>query len=109
MTKLRNRSLNHRSLPASVPGTPTFTLIQTQLMWLITDGRDLLASVVDGSVVVGGNAARLGRLVGLIAPVDTEFAIVTPRERTVARRHAHLIVTAPEALQATIPRRLGAR
>ena len=78
MTELRNGTLNHRTVSAPVPNTTTFTLTRPQLIGLVTGSLDLVAAITDGSVVVDGDAAQLGSLVGLIAPVDSAFAIVTP-------------------------------
>ena len=39
---------------------------------------DLAAALGDGSVTVDGDPAELGSLVVLLAPVDPDFAIVTP-------------------------------
>ncbi len=78
VTELRNGALNHRTVPAPLPGTTTFTLTRPQLIGLVTGSLDPVAALSDGSVVVDGDAAQLAGLVALIAPVDTAFAIVTP-------------------------------
>ena len=39
---------------------------------------DLPAAIAAGTVSVDGDAADLGLLVSLLAPVDPDFAIVTP-------------------------------
>lgn len=78
VTELRNGALNHRTAPAALPGTTTFTLTRPQLIGLVTGSLDPVAALSDGSVVIDGDAAQLADLVGLIAPVDTGFPIVTP-------------------------------
>jgi alkyl sulfatase BDS1-like metallo-beta-lactamase superfamily hydrolase len=78
VTELRNGALNHRTVPAPLPGTTTFTLTRPQLIGLVTGRLDPVAALSDGSVVVDGDAAELAGLVGLIAPVDPAFSIVTP-------------------------------
>jgi ubiquinone biosynthesis protein UbiJ len=39
---------------------------------------DLKAGIADGTVTVDGDPADLQRLVDLLAPVNPDFAIVTP-------------------------------
>ena len=78
VTELRNGALNHHSAPSPVPDTTTFTLARPALIGLVTGSLDLESAIADGTVVVEGDPARLGRLVGLIAPVDPDFSIVTP-------------------------------
>ncbi len=78
VTELRNGVLNHRTVPAPPPGTTTFTLTRPQLIGLVTGSLDPVTALSDGSVLVDGDAAQLVGLVGLIAPVDTAFPIVTP-------------------------------
>lgn len=36
------------------------------------------AATADGTVTINGDVSDLERLVGLLAPVDPDFAIVTP-------------------------------
>jgi len=78
VTELRNGALNHRRVPARAPGTTTFSLTRLALIGLIVGTLDLPAALGDGTVVVEGDAAELGILIGLVAPVDPAFAIVTP-------------------------------
>ena len=78
VTELRNGALNHRTVPAPLPGTTTFTLTRPQLIGLVTGSLDPVVALSDGSVVVDGDASQLAGLVGLIAPVDPAFPIVTP-------------------------------
>lgn len=78
VTELRNGALNHRTVDEPVPETTTFTLTRPQLIGLVTGTLDLMGALSDGSVIVDGDATQLASLVGLIAPVDPEFSIVTP-------------------------------
>jgi len=78
VTELRNGVLNHRTVDAPLPGVTTFTLTRPQLIGLVTGTLDLVAALSEGSVSVEGDAGRLAALVGLIAPVDPAFPIVTP-------------------------------
>jgi alkyl sulfatase BDS1-like metallo-beta-lactamase superfamily hydrolase len=78
VTELRNGALNHRTVGTAPPGSTTFRLTRTGLIGLVTGSLDLQAALADGSVAVVGDPADLGRLVSLLAPVDPDFAIVTP-------------------------------
>jgi ubiquinone biosynthesis protein UbiJ len=57
------------------------TVARRSLIGLVTGTLDLAAALGDGTVAVDGDAAVLGRLVALLAPVDPDFAIVTPGAR----------------------------
>ncbi|MFN8034453.1 MAG: alkyl sulfatase dimerization domain-containing protein [Acidimicrobiia bacterium] len=78
VTELRNGTLNHRTVVGASPGTTTFTLTRPALIGLVTGTLDFAAAVADGTVTVDGDPSSLARLVGLLAPVDPNFAIVTP-------------------------------
>jgi alkyl sulfatase BDS1-like metallo-beta-lactamase superfamily hydrolase len=78
LTELRNGTLNHRTLATPVAGTTTFTLTRPVLVGLITGSIDLVEALGDGTVTVDGDPAILGSLVGVVAPVDPDFAVVTP-------------------------------
>jgi alkyl sulfatase BDS1-like metallo-beta-lactamase superfamily hydrolase len=78
VTELRNGALNHRVSPAPVAGSTTFTLTRPTLIGLVTGTVDLKAGIADGTVTVDGDPADLQRLVDLLAPVNPDFAIVTP-------------------------------
>lgn len=78
VTELRNGALNHRTTDAPVPGATTFTLSRPTLIGLVTGTVDLAAAITEGSVGVDGDPGDLGLLVSLLAPVDPDFAIVTP-------------------------------
>lgn len=78
VTELRNGVLNHRSVAGPVDGSTTFTLTRPVLIALVSGALDLAAGMADGQISVAGDPASLGRLIGLLAPVDPDFAIVTP-------------------------------
>ena len=78
VTELRNGALNHRTAGTPPAGCTTFRLTRPALVGLVTGRLDLTAALGDGTVEVAGDAADLGRLVSLLAPVDPDFAIVTP-------------------------------
>lgn len=78
VTELRNGTLSHRAVDAPAPNTTTFKLSRPVLIGLATGTVDLEKARADGSVVVDGDPADLLRLTSLLAPVDPDFAIVTP-------------------------------
>ncbi|MCJ7439517.1 MAG: MBL fold metallo-hydrolase, partial [Acidimicrobiia bacterium] len=78
LTELRNGTLNHRTLATPVAGMTTFTLTRPVLIGLITGSIDLVEALGDGTVTVAGDPAILGSLVGVVAPVDPDFTVVTP-------------------------------
>ena len=78
LTELRNGTLNNRTVHQPPAGTTTFTLARPALIALVTGALDLTAAITDGTVTVDGDPADLQRLVELLAPVDPDFAIVTP-------------------------------
>jgi alkyl sulfatase BDS1-like metallo-beta-lactamase superfamily hydrolase len=78
VVEVRNGTLHQRVTDAPAPGTTTFTLTRRSLIGLVTGTVDLAAALADGTVGVDGDPADLGRLVALLAPVDQDFAIVTP-------------------------------
>ena len=53
-------------------------LARVALIGAITGMLDLPAALGDGTIVVDGDIAELGQLVGLLAEPDPDFAIVTP-------------------------------
>ncbi len=77
VTELRNGALNHREVDAPAPGT-CFTLTRAALIGLVTGTLDPAQAVADGTVAIAGDPSGLQRLVSLIAPIDPDFAIVTP-------------------------------
>jgi len=78
LTELRNGALHHRTVSAAPDGVTTFRLTRLALIGAVTGSIDLLAALADGTVTVDGDPAVLGHLVGLLAPVDPDFNIVTP-------------------------------
>lgn len=78
VTELRNGALNHRTRATPAPGSTVFTLERSALIALVTGTVDLTPAITDGSVTVDGDPTDLQRLVGLLAPVDPDFAVVTP-------------------------------
>ena len=78
LVELRNGALHHRTVEEAPAGVTTFTLARRTLIGLVTGMLDLAAALGDGSVTVDGDPAELGSLVVLLAPVDPDFAIVTP-------------------------------
>ncbi len=78
VTELRNGVLNHHTIDQPLDGSTTFRLSRRALIGLVTGLLDLATALGDGTVVVDGDPADLGRLVSLLAPVDPDFAIVTP-------------------------------
>ena len=78
VAELRNGTLHHHVVDAPAPDGTTFTLTRPALIGLVTGTLDLAAALADGTVAVDGDPSVLARLVGLLAPVDRNFAIVTP-------------------------------
>ncbi|TQJ52163.1 alkyl sulfatase dimerization domain-containing protein [Phycicoccus sp. SLBN-51] len=78
LTELRNGALNHRTVASEPADCTTFRLTRTALIGLVTGSLDLETAAADGTVIVDGDPAVLARLVSLLAPVDPDFAIVTP-------------------------------
>jgi len=78
LTELRNGALNHRPVAQPAPDSTVFTLDRATLIGLVTGTVDLTAAVGDGRASVLGDPAQLQHLVDLLAPVDPDFAIVTP-------------------------------
>jgi alkyl sulfatase BDS1-like metallo-beta-lactamase superfamily hydrolase len=78
VAELRNGALNHRLADAPATGSTTLTLSRPALIGLATRTLDIEAALGDGRVRIDGDPAVLGRLVGLLAPVDPDFGIVTP-------------------------------
>ena len=78
IAELRNGVMHHRVADAPDPNGTTFTLSRPTFLGLILRRVDMAKAVGDGTVRVDGDPTVLGRLVGLLAPVDPGFAIVTP-------------------------------
>ncbi len=80
LLELRNGALNHRTVGGAPADVPTFTLERAALIGLVTGSLDLSAALDDGRVTIEGDPGVLATLVSLLAPVDPDFAIVTPGE-----------------------------
>jgi len=78
VTELRNGVFTPRVADAPAPGGTTLTLTRLHAIGLVTRTLDLAAALADGSVTIEGDHDALARLVGVLAPVDPDFAIVTP-------------------------------
>jgi alkyl sulfatase BDS1-like metallo-beta-lactamase superfamily hydrolase len=78
LVELRNGALNHRTVTTPATDSTSFTLTRLDLIGLVIGTLDLPSALADGTVTVDGDPAILQRLVGLLAPVDPDFAIVTP-------------------------------
>lgn len=78
VTELRNGVLIHRRVAEPVADHTTFHLTRPALIGAVTGTLDVLAALADGTIVCDGDPGVLGRLVGVVGPVDTDFAIVTP-------------------------------
>jgi alkyl sulfatase BDS1-like metallo-beta-lactamase superfamily hydrolase len=78
VTELRHGVLTYRVVADPAPGSTTFSLTRRTLIGLVTRSIDLGLAVADGSVRVDGDTSVLGRLVAVLAPMDRDFAIVTP-------------------------------
>jgi hypothetical protein len=59
-------------------GTTTFRLTRDDLLSLVTGSMGLPSAIAAGTVEVEGKPADLTLLVSLLAPVDPDFAILTP-------------------------------
>ena len=78
LAELRNGALNHRTVTSVPAGTTTFSLTRLDLISAITGTVDVAEALTDGRINVDGDPAELAQLVGLLAPVDPDFNIVTP-------------------------------
>jgi alkyl sulfatase BDS1-like metallo-beta-lactamase superfamily hydrolase len=78
VAELRNGVLHHRIVDEPPADATRFTLTRRSLIGLVIGELDLTAAIGDGTVEVDGDPAAMATLVGLLAPVDPEFDIVTP-------------------------------
>jgi alkyl sulfatase BDS1-like metallo-beta-lactamase superfamily hydrolase len=79
VTELRHGTMIVRQTERVVDADATFTVTKPVLIGAVTGMVDVVAAIGDGTIVVEGDTRALERLVGLLAPVDPDFAIVTPR------------------------------
>jgi alkyl sulfatase BDS1-like metallo-beta-lactamase superfamily hydrolase len=77
--ELRNGTLHHRVADTPEPGSVVMTLTRPVLLALLVGAIAVDDAVAGGQLNVDGDPAVLGELVGLLAPVDPNFPIVTPR------------------------------
>ncbi|ATQ27801.1 MULTISPECIES: alkyl/aryl-sulfatase [Rhodococcus] len=78
LTELRHGVLNHRTVPEPPPDSTVFTLTRRALIGALTGQLDAAAALADGTIAVTGDPTVVARLVEVLAPVDPDFAIVTP-------------------------------
>ncbi len=78
VAELRNGVLTHRRTDAPAPGSPTLTATRVALVGVATGQLDLASALGDGTVKLEGDPGALGALLGLLAPFDPNFPIVTP-------------------------------
>lgn len=78
LTELRHGVLNHRTVPGPPPDSTVFTLTRRALIGALTGQLDAAAALADGTIAVTGDPTVVARLVEVLAPVDPDFAIVTP-------------------------------
>ncbi len=78
LAELRNGVLHHRTVDEAPDDVTTFTLARRTLIGVVTGQVDLATALDDGSVTIDGDPAEMTNLIGLLAPVDPDFDIVTP-------------------------------
>ena len=78
LAELRNGVLHHHTVSEAPSGVTRFTLTRHTLIGVVTGQLDLTAALGDGTVTVDGDPTTMANLVGLLAPVDPDFNIVTP-------------------------------
>ncbi|MFD5808281.1 alkyl/aryl-sulfatase [Rhodococcus aetherivorans] len=78
LTELQHGVLNHRTVDAPLPGSTVFTLTRRTLIGALTGQLDPATALADGTIAVTGDPMVAGRLFEVLAPVDPDFAIVTP-------------------------------
>jgi alkyl sulfatase BDS1-like metallo-beta-lactamase superfamily hydrolase len=78
LTELRNGTLIHRRIQALPATDATLRLTRPVLIGVATGQLDPTKAISDGLLHVQGDADRIESLLGLLAPVDPAFPIVTP-------------------------------
>jgi alkyl sulfatase BDS1-like metallo-beta-lactamase superfamily hydrolase len=78
VTELRNGVFIPRVADVPAPEGTTLTLTRLHAIGLVTRTLDLATALADGTVTIDGDPGALARLVGVLAPVDPDFSIVTP-------------------------------
>jgi alkyl sulfatase BDS1-like metallo-beta-lactamase superfamily hydrolase len=78
LAELRNGVLSHRRVEEVSDGVAVFSLSRLTLIGLIAGQIEMPAALADGTVTVENDPKVLASLMGFLAPVDPDFAIVTP-------------------------------
>jgi alkyl sulfatase BDS1-like metallo-beta-lactamase superfamily hydrolase len=78
VAELRNGVLHHRRSEAPAATGTTCSLTRPTLIGLVTGIVDPADALRDGEITIDGDPSDLARLIGVLAPVDTDFPIVTP-------------------------------
>jgi alkyl sulfatase BDS1-like metallo-beta-lactamase superfamily hydrolase len=78
VVELRHGVLHHRTVDEAPGQVTTFSLSRRALIGLVTGQLDLATALAAGTVTVDGDPSALAVLVGLLAPVDPDFDIVSP-------------------------------
>jgi alkyl sulfatase BDS1-like metallo-beta-lactamase superfamily hydrolase len=78
LAELRNGVLSHRRVEEVPDGVAVFSLSRLTLIGLVAGQIEMPAALADGTVTVENDPEVLASLVGFLAPVDPDFAIVTP-------------------------------
>jgi alkyl sulfatase BDS1-like metallo-beta-lactamase superfamily hydrolase len=78
VVELRNGVLHHRTVTEPPVGATRFTLSRRALIALVIGELDMATALADGTVEVDGDPGAMASLVGLLAPVDPDFDIVSP-------------------------------
>jgi alkyl sulfatase BDS1-like metallo-beta-lactamase superfamily hydrolase len=78
VVQLRNGVLSHWASSEAIAGATTLTLNRRDLIAVLTGEKALADLIQEGSASLDGDPAHFAALVGVLAPVDPNFAIVTP-------------------------------
>ena len=78
LCELHNGVLVYRTVDEVPEGVTTFTLSKVVLLQTIGGVRTMAQAVEAGDATAVGDPGDLDRLMALVAPVDPDFAIVTP-------------------------------
>ncbi|MEZ5209489.1 alkyl/aryl-sulfatase [Gordonia sp. (in: high G+C Gram-positive bacteria)] len=79
VTELRNGTFIHRRADRPSAGGTVVRLTRAVLIGVVTNALDPEEAIASGDLVVTGDPADLGRLMGVLGSVDPDFPIVTPR------------------------------
>ena len=78
VVQLRHGVLSHWASSEAIAGATTLTLNRRDLIAVLTGEKALADLIQEGSASLDGDPAHFAALVGVLAPVDPNFAIVTP-------------------------------